>query len=640
MGSLKSKLLLLAIIPFIVGISILSCISYFKTDMLLKDTLRKFENSIVKEKQSLLKNQLMVTKSLIGTVLEKEKDLSLAKEQIITLLSGIRYLEDKSGYFFAYEQREDGYYFGFHPTKPDLNNKKTDITKPDVKGFAFRQDLIKYAKEEKYVIYHYERPKTKEIVPKMASSIYISELNWTLVTGIYVDDIEKQMSVLEKELNKETNIALFITIISTLVLIILCIIIVLPLVNSILLKPINKFQEGLNSFFRYLNRESSTVELIESKSKDELGQMSRILNDNIKKAQKDIEEDRKIISDTVAVLSEFEKGDLSQRLNTNVTNPAFIQLKSVLNKMAGNLENNIENVLSILEQYSKYNYLNKVETNGLTQHLLKLANGVNDLSSSITSMLIESKNNGSILGKSSTILLSNVQRLNESSTEAASSLEETAAALEQITSNIRNNTQNIAKMSNLANNVTSSANSGEKLANQTVSSMEEINSQVTSINEAITVIDQIAFQTNILSLNAAVEAATAGEAGRGFAVVAAEVRNLANRSAEAAREIKNIVENATNKANEGKLIANDMINGYDKLNENILHTIELIKNIENSSKEQLSGIEQINYAVVSLDQQTQENATIASQTREIALSTDKIAKTIINNVNNKEFIGK
>ncbi len=640
MGSLKSKLLFLAIIPFVVGISILSCISYFKTDMLLKDTLIKFENSIVKEKQILLKNQLMVTKSLIGTILENEKDFALAKKQIITLLSGIRYLDDNSGYFFAYEQREDGYYFGFHPTKPNLNNKKTDITEPDVKGFAFRQDLIKYAKEEKYVIYHYERPKTKEIVSKMASSIYIPELNWVVVTGIYVDDIEKQMIELEKELNKETNTALFITIIATLVLIILCIIVVLPLVNSILLKPISKFQDGLNSFFRYLNRESSTVELVESKSKDELGQMSRMLNDNIIKAQKDIEEDRKIISDTVAVLGEFEKGDLSQRLNTNVTNPAFIQLKSVLNKMAGNIENNIDNVLSILEQYSKYNYVNKIETNGLTQHLLKLANGVNDLSSSITKMLIQEKTNGSTLGESSTILLSNVHKLNESSTEAASSLEETAAALEQITSNIRNNTQNIAKMSILANDVTSSANSGEILANQTVTSMDEINSQVTSITEAIIVIDQIAFQTNILSLNAAVEAATAGEAGKGFAVVAAEVRNLASRSAEAAREIKNIVENATNKANAGKSIANEMINGYDKLNKNILQTIELIKNIENSSKEQLSGIEQINHAVSMLDEQTQNNALIASQTREIAVSTDKIAKTIISELNNKEFSGK
>ena len=104
------------------------------------------------------------------------------------------------------------------------------------------------------------------------------------------------------------------------------------------------------------------------------------------------------------------------------------------------------------------------------------------------------------------------------------------------------------------------------------------------INDSISVIDQIAFQTNILSLNAAVEAATAGEAGKGFAVVAAEVRNLASRSAEAAKEIKAIVENATSKANQGKDIANNMIDGYKQLNQNISQTINLISDIEMSSK--------------------------------------------------------
>ena len=122
--------------------------------------------------------------------------------------------------------------------------------------------------------------------------------------------------------------------------------------------------------------------------------------------------------------------------------------------------------------------------------------------------------------------------------------------------------------------------------------MDEINNQVHLINDSILVIDQIAFQTNILSLNAAVEAATAGEAGKGFAVVAAEVRNLASRSAEAAKEIKAIVENATSKANQGKDIANNMIDGYKQLNQNISQTINLISDIEMSSKEQLSGIEQ------------------------------------------------
>ncbi|MCG3716590.1 methyl-accepting chemotaxis protein, partial [Aliarcobacter butzleri] len=167
-----------------------------------------------------------------------------------------------------------------------------------------------------------------------------------------------------------------------------------------------------------------------------------------------------------------------------------------------------------------------------------------------------------------------------------------------------------------------------------------INNQVNLINDSISVIDQIAFQTNILSLNAAVEAATAGEAGKGFAVVAQEVRNLASRSAEAAREIKAIVENATSKANEGKEIANNMIEGYKELNINISETINLIGDIQNASKEQLLGIEQINDAVNSLDRQTQQNAMIASQTNDIAIVTEEIAKLVVKDANAKEFIGK
>ena len=192
-------------------------------------------------------------------------------------------------------------------------------------------------------------------------------------------------------------------------------------------------------------------------------------------------------------------------------------------------------------------------------------------------------------------------------------------------------------MAEFANKVIVSVEEGNRLANQTTKSMEEINSQVTAINEAITVIDQIAFQTNILSLNAAVEAATAGEAGRGFAVVAQEVRNLAGRSAEAAREIKNLVENANEKTNDGKIISDKMINGYVALNQNINKTIELINQVATASKEQKSGIEQINDAVAQQDRQTQKIASAATQTYEIATQTSKISKEIVEKVNEKEF---
>ena len=170
--------------------------------------------------------------------------------------------------------------------------------------------------------------------------------------------------------------------------------------------------------------------------------------------------------------------------------------------------------------------------------------------------------------------------------------------------------------------------------------MDEINEKVSAINESISIIDQIAFQTNILSLNAAVEAATAGEAGKGFAVVAAEVRNLANRSAEAAKEIKNIVESANIKANDGKTIANEMIEGYTVLNTNIDKTIELIGSVANISKEQQTGIIQINNAINILEKQVQANAEVSSQANSIAIKTSNIANTIVNNANQKEFEGK
>ena len=438
----------------------------------------------------------------------------------------------------------------------------------------------------------------------------------------------------EAYLNLDTNLMIIITI-ATILFIVISVLVANNIINSL-----NSFKDGLLGFFAYLNREDSNTTLLDESNKDEFGQMAKVVNVNILKTKAGIEEDRKLIDETISVLGEFEQGDLSQRLNTKVSNPALMQLSTVINGMGDVLEKNIENILDVLEKYSSYNYLNKVSTNGLKEQLLALANGVNSLGDSVTSMLKENKSNGLTLEQSSNVLLLNVDKLNLSSNEAAASLEETAAALEEITSNIRNNTESIAKMSMLSNGVTKAVNEGQAMANQTTTAMDEINVQVNLVNEAIGVIDNIAFQTNILSLNAAVEAATAGEAGKGFAVVAQEVRNLASRSAEAAKEIKNIVENATSKANEGKNISFEMIQGYTELLENIEKQSQTINEIATASKEQQAGISQINDAVTGLDQQTQQNANIASDTKTIAINADNIAKKIVSDSHNKQFVGK
>ena len=397
---------------------------------------------------------------------------------------------------------------------------------------------------------------------------------------------------------------------------------------------------GIEEFFAFINFEKDDIKLIGVDSTDELGMMSKIINKNIANTKANIQRDRELIADTIRVANSINKGHLDQKIMVNSNNPALNELKDIINEMLNTLNSNISNILTVLTSYSKLDFRPRLKDNDLEGIIQELEKDINILRDVITQTLLDNKKVGITLKENANILSFNMQSISTAANSQAASLEETAASLEEITSNITNNTQTTTKMASYGEKVKESIKIGQDLANKTVNSMEDINKQALAINEAIGVIDNIAFQTNILSLNAAVEAATAGEAGKGFAVVAQEVRNLATRSAEAANEIKRIVQLATSKTKEGSEIANSMIEGYTSLNENISITLDLIQNVTTASKEQSVGMVQINDAVNNLDQITQKNAQSASEANEIAKQTLKISNEIIEQVNSKEFDGK
>ncbi|MCT7468091.1 methyl-accepting chemotaxis protein [Aliarcobacter cryaerophilus] len=234
-------------------------------------------------------------------------------------------------------------------------------------------------------------------------------------------------------------------------------------------------------------------------------------------------------------------------------------------------------------------------------------------------------------------LKNSIENLTSKITKQIESLEETTLAVEKISEITNNNSKNTTSMSKLAEIVKQAVEDGYNLSNKTTKSMDDINEKVIAINEAITIIDQIAFQTNILSLNAAVEAATAGEAGKGFAVVAGEVRNLANKSAEAANEIKKLVEIANQKAHEGKDISNEMQNGYKNLHTHITETLQIIQNVSDAANEQMVGINQVSQTIVSLDQISKDNQKETNLINDISNVVSSMAIEVLEDAKNKKF---
>jgi methyl-accepting chemotaxis protein len=203
--------------------------------------------------------------------------------------------------------------------------------------------------------------------------------------------------------------------------------------------------------------------------------------------------------------------------------------------------------------------------------------------------------------------------LSQRTSEQASALEETSSAMEEMTSTVKQNADNAKQANQLASAARDVAEKGGQVTAKAVTAMEEINKSSKKITDIITVIDEIAFQTNLLALNAAVEAARAGEHGRGFAVVAAEVRNLAQRSATAAKEIKGLINESIQRVMDGSDLVNQSGKTLEEIVTSVKRVADIVSEISAASQEQTTGIEQTNKAIMQMDETTQQNAALVEE---------------------------
>lgn len=272
-----------------------------------------------------------------------------------------------------------------------------------------------------------------------------------------------------------------------------------------------------------------------------------------------------------------------------------------------------EQVAATVKEALAGNLMVRVPMEGKTGFFASLASGLNSMLESTAQMVGQIKNASGQVQTSATEISKGNMSLSQRTEEQASSLEETASSMEQMTSTVKATADNAGQARQLAIAARDQADRGGSVVTSAVKAMGEINAASKKISDIIGVIDEIAFQTNLLALNAAVEAARAGEQGRGFAVVATEVRNLAGRSATAAKEIKALIKDSVVKVEEGSRLVDESGKALTDIGTAVKKVSDVVAEIAAATQEQSAGIEQVNKAVMQMDQVTQQNAALVEE---------------------------
>ncbi|WP_130537173.1 methyl-accepting chemotaxis protein [Thiomicrorhabdus indica] len=318
------------------------------------------------------------------------------------------------------------------------------------------------------------------------------------------------------------------------------------------------------------------------------------------------------INGIIEVMNEMQAGHFENRVGVEVKGD-LVKLKDAINRSMENLDNAVTDLTCVIVAQSKGDLTQSI-TNQYSGELQTLKDAVNKSVQSLNYTVTDILDVSLKVSETSNEVSEGSQRLNDRTQQMAASLEETAASMEEITATINKNMETSGQASQYAAKAADDAKASGEVVKKAVESMQIITESSERIAEIMTLIDSIAFQTNLLALNAAVEAARAGEHGRGFAVVAGEVRSLAQKSAEASKEIKTLIEASVENVENGSKYVSQTGEAFESINLGIQKVAEMVSEITVASKEQAQGISQINQAVSNLDTVTQQNAALVEET--------------------------